>query len=88
MAPVLNDSIDPNAHTLSYCSVCDAFAIVSTLGKGTLMAKIDFKKAFYLIPVRPEDWNLHGIYSGEINSTLTLACHSVLDCTLPVQSIS
>ena len=34
----INDSIIPEDHTLSYCSVDDAFAIVSALGKGTVMA--------------------------------------------------
>ena len=54
----INDSIDPGAFTLSYCSVDDTFAIVSALGKGTLMAKIDQKNVFRFVPVRPEDWNL------------------------------
>jgi len=58
----INDSIDPEAYTLTYCSVDDAFAIVSALGKGSLMAKIDLQNAFRLIPVRPEDWNLLGIH--------------------------
>ena len=58
----INDSIDPEAYTLNYCSVDDAFAIVTALGKGSLMAKIDLQNAFRLIPVRPEDWNLLGIH--------------------------
>ena len=57
----INDYIDPEQYSLSYCSVDNAFAIVNTLGKGALMAKIDLKNAFRLIPVRPEDWNLLGI---------------------------
>ena len=57
----INDSISPQDYTLSYCSVNDAFAIVSSLGRGTLMAKIDPWNAFCLIPVRPQDWNLLGI---------------------------
>ena len=57
----INDSINSQDHTLSYCSVDDAFAIVSTLERGALMAKIDLKNAFCLIPVRPQDWNLLGI---------------------------
>ena len=39
----INDYIDPEQYSLSYCSVDDAFAIVNTLGKGALMAKIDLK---------------------------------------------
>ena len=57
----INDSISSQDYTLSYCSVDDAFAIVSSLGRGALMAKIDLRNAFRLIPVRPQDWNLLGI---------------------------
>jgi len=41
--------------------VDDAFAIITALGKGAVIAKIDLKNVFCLIPVRPEDWNLLGI---------------------------
>ena len=58
----INDSIDPEAYILNYCSVDDTFAIVTALGKDSLMAKIDLQNAFRLIPVRPEDWNLLGIH--------------------------
>ena len=57
----INDFIDPLVYTLNYCTVDDAYAIVNTLGPGTLLSKIDLKNAFRLIPVRPEDWNLPGI---------------------------
>ena len=39
----INDFIDPEQYSLSYYSVDDAFAIVNSLGKGALMAKIDLK---------------------------------------------
>ena len=32
------------------------------LGEGALMAKIDLKAAFRMVPVRREDWELLGIY--------------------------
>lgn len=51
----INDFIDPEQYSLSYCTVDNAFAIVNSLGKGALMAKIDLKNAFRIIPVRPED---------------------------------
>ena len=51
----INDSIDPQVYILTYCSVDDAFATVSALGKDSLMAKIHLQNAFKLIPVRPED---------------------------------
>ena len=56
----INDSIDPDTFTLSYCSINDAFAMVLALGKGTLMAKIDLRNDFHLILVWLKDWNLLG----------------------------
>ena len=58
----IDDFIDLDAYTLPYCSVDDAYAIVSSLRQGALMSKIDLKNAFRLIPVRQEDWNLLVIY--------------------------
>ena len=49
-------------YSLSYCSIDDAYTIINKLGPGTLLSKIDLKDAFYLIPVRPTDWNLLGIH--------------------------
>ena len=74
----ITDSVDPSDHTLSYCSVDDAFAIVSALGKGTLMAKIDLKMHFisFLCDQRTGTFLAS---SGGTNSTLTLACHLALD---------
>ena len=57
----INDFINPDTYNLTYCSVDDAFAIVNLLGPGTLLSKIDLKKAYRLIPVRRADWNLLGI---------------------------
>jgi len=57
----INDSISPQDYTLSYCSVDDAFPIVSSLGRGALMAKINLRNVFFLILVWPQDWNLLGI---------------------------
>ena len=57
----INDYINPDDYTLSYCSVDDAYAILNLLGTGALMSKFDLKNAFHLIPVHPNDWNLLGI---------------------------
>ena len=57
----INDYINPDDYTLSYCSVDDAYAILNLLGTGAPISKIDLKNAFRLIPVRPNDWNLLGI---------------------------
>ena len=44
----INDSINPQDYTLSYYSVDVAFTIVSALGRGILMAKIDLRNVFLL----------------------------------------
>ena len=58
----INDFIDPNSYSLSYCSVDEAYTIINKLGTGALLSKIDLKNAFRLIPVRQADWNLLGIH--------------------------
>ena len=35
--------------------------MLSTLGKGALMGKVDLKSAFRMVPVRRQDWELLGI---------------------------
>ena len=60
--------LSPQDYTLSYCSVDDAFVIVSSLGCSALMAKIDLRNAFRLIPVWLQDWNLLEI-KWRVNST-------------------
>ena len=57
----INNHIDPELFSLTYCSVDDAYAIVNSLGTGALMSKINLKNAFRLIPVHPRDWNLLGM---------------------------
>ena len=54
----INDHINHDAYSLSYCSVDNVYAIVNLLGTGALMSKIDLKNAFRLIPIHPNDWNL------------------------------
>ena len=58
----INDFIDPSSYSLSYCTIDNAYRMLNELGPGALMSKIDLKNAFHLIPVRPQDWNLLGIY--------------------------
>ena len=58
----INDFINLDKYTLTYCSVDHALAIVNQLGKGAFLAKICLKNSFRLIPVCQDDWNLLGIY--------------------------
>jgi len=60
-AQSINDFIDPQSYTLSYCTIDDACKILYKLGPGALINKIDLKNAFHLIQVRPADWNLLGV---------------------------
>ena len=40
----------------------DALNLVRKLGKGALMAKLDIRHAFRIIPVIPQDWDLLGTF--------------------------
>lgn len=82
-APVgrsVNNGIHPDEFSLHYNSVDNAVAILLHLGKEALMAKIDLKSAFHMIPVHCADWDLLGSTGGN-SSTWTLACH--LACVRP-----
>ena len=58
----VNNFINPDDYSLSYCSIDDAYTFINELGPGTLLSKIDLKDAFRLIFVNPSDWNLLGIH--------------------------
>ena len=58
----VNDHIDPESVTLSYTTIDDGVRLAQQLGRGTLMAKIDLKKAFRQCPVRQADWHLLGLH--------------------------
>ena len=48
--------------TLAYTSVDEAIRLANALGRGTLFAKIDLKRAFRQCPVRAADWHLLGLH--------------------------
>ncbi len=54
MGDSINDYIDAENFSLSYCSI----SMVKRLGRGALMRKIDIRSAFRLCPVCPQDWEL------------------------------
>ena len=54
----VNDGIPKHLCSMSYISVDDAIQKIVSLGRGTLLAKIDIKSAFRLIPVHPADCHL------------------------------
>ena len=57
----INDYISKENFSLHYTSVDDAIHMLSALGKGALMAKVDLKSAFRMVPVRRQDWELLGM---------------------------
>ena len=51
----VNDSIDPECCSMSYITVDRIARAALKLGRGTMLAKIDIKSAYRLIPVHPTD---------------------------------
>ena len=56
----VNDYIDPKFTTVHYSSFDNAVSIVKTLGVDALIAKMDIKSAFRLLPCYPGDFSLLG----------------------------
>jgi len=54
----INDGIPKDLCSLTYITVDTAIEHIQHLGKGTLLAKIDIKSAFRLLPVHPSDRHL------------------------------
>ena len=57
----INDFIDPNDYSLSYCTIDNPYDFINQMGPGTLLSKIDLQDTFRLILVHPSQWNLLGI---------------------------
>ena len=57
----VNDGVYEHLCSLKYVSVEDALQVVLSLGRGSLLAKIDIKKAYRNIPVAPADRLLLGM---------------------------
>ena len=57
----VNDGIDPDICSMEYTSVDKVATTAMSLGRGALLAKIDIKSAYRLVPVSPLDRPLLGI---------------------------
>ena len=69
----VNDGIDKSLCSIRYMSVDDVFNLVKALGKGTLLAKLDLKEAYRVVPVHPEDRPLLGVeWEGRIYTDTAL----------------
>ena len=63
----VNDGISEDLCTIRYSSVDDAVAIIQSLGPNTLLAKLDLKDAYRIVPVHQQDYHLLGIaWRGEV----------------------
>ena len=56
----VNDGIDPCICSLRYITVDEVARVAQALGPGALMAKIDIRAAYHLVPVHPDDRLLLG----------------------------
>ena len=57
----VNDGIDKETCSLSYTSVDAVVEKILELGRGSLLAKLDIKQAYRMIPVHPQDTLLLGM---------------------------
>lgn len=58
----LNDGISSDHTTVSYATVENAIGLIKSVGPNCFLAKTDVKNAFRIVPIRPEDYDLLGIY--------------------------
>ena len=58
----LNDGISSDYTTVSFATVENAIGLIKSVGPNCFLAKTDVKNAFRLVPIRPEDYDLLGIY--------------------------
>ena len=57
----VNDGIPEDLCSLYYITIDDAIQHIIKLGRGTLLAKVDTKSAFWLLPVHPANRYLLGM---------------------------
>ena len=57
----VNDGISDSLCSLKYATIDDAVAKIQSLGRDTLLVKMDLKDAYRIIPVHPDDYYLLGV---------------------------
>ena len=57
----VNDGVDKDICSLSYVSIDHIADSILSLGRGSLMAKVDIRQAYRNIPVHPDDRTLLGV---------------------------
>lgn len=79
----VNDHIDESHCTVQYTSFDNIIRMISELGRGALLAKMDIKSAFRLLPVYPGDFDLLGFkFLGKyyIDKCLPMGC--AISCSI------
>ena len=51
----VNDSIDPSLCSLKYAAIDQAIRLIRLVGKGAVLAKMDLKSAYRMVPIHPSD---------------------------------
>ena len=62
----VNECISMDEFSVKFTKFDDAVGMVSRLGKGALMAKVDIKHAFRLLLFHSDDWDLLGTFFGGV----------------------
>ena len=63
----VNDGISRSLCSLTYVSVDTAVKLVEQLGRGTLLAKVDIRSAYRMLPIHPDDrWLLGMRWEGSV----------------------
>ena len=57
----VNDGIQGDLCLLTYMMVADVVEVIAKQGQGTLLAKVDIRNMYRIIPVHPEDHWLLGM---------------------------
>ena len=68
-----------NTQCITPLSMRDTIQLLSTWESGALMAKVDLKSAFCMVPVWHQDWELLGIYWRDhyyVDTFLPFGCRS------------
>ena len=69
----VNEHISREDYSVTFTKFDDAIYLVKKAGKGALMAKLDIKHAFRIVPVHPDDWDLLGTcWQGQLYVELRL----------------
>jgi hypothetical protein len=79
----VNDFLDPELCSVEYTSIDKVVAAIQQLGKGTLLAKSDVKRAFRLLRIWPGDFDLLGMkFEGQYYFDKCLPMGCSMSCAL------